>query len=69
MTTKRIVECVGGVLALSAAGWATYLEISSDGKDTTVMRWYGVALGLAFLTWVLGRFIEKRGQDSSVPPP
>jgi len=65
MSTKRIVECVGGALALAAAGWAAYLDISSDGKDTTVMRWYGVGLGFALLAWVVGRVIANRGQGSS----
>ena len=49
MSTKRIVECVGGALGLAAAGWAAYLDISSDGKDTTVMRWYGVRVGFCIV--------------------
>jgi uncharacterized membrane protein YedE/YeeE len=62
---KALVAGVGGVLALGCAGWAMYLEIASDGKDPAAMRWFGVGLGLAALTWVLERIVTRYAKPQS----
>ena len=58
-TLKVLIAGVGGALALGCAGWAMYLDIVSDGKDPTVMRWFGGALGLAVLSWALEWIVTK----------
>jgi hypothetical protein len=59
MRTQRIIECVGSLSALLAGSWGLYLDIASNGKEPLVMRWFGVALGIAALTWVAARFARR----------
>ena len=66
---KTLIDCVGGVSALGCAGWAMYLDIASDGKDPTVMRWFGGALGIAALSWALGQIVTKFAKPQSEVPP
>ena len=64
-----LIACAGGALALGCAGWAIYLDIASDGKDSTVMRWFGAALGVAALSWALARIVTKFTKPQSGAPP
>jgi hypothetical protein len=64
MSARRMatwIAWVGGALALACTGWALYLDVASDGKDPGVMRWFGAALGIAILSWILERTVDKRG--------
>jgi hypothetical protein len=56
MRTRRIVECTGSLTALLVASWGIYLELVSNGTDPTVMRWFGTALIIFGLTWLVARF-------------
>jgi hypothetical protein len=66
---KKAIDYAGGAVTLLAAGWAVYLDISSNGQDPFVMRWFAAALGLAVLTWGIGRIVAKYGDDQSGAPP
>ena len=66
---KKCIEYAAGAAALLTAGWAVYLDISSNGQDPFVMRWFAAAIGLAVLTWAIGRIIAKYGGDQSGAPP
>jgi hypothetical protein len=55
MRTRRIIESLGSLAALSIGCWAIYLDIASNGTDPTVMRWFGASLGIVGLTWLVAR--------------
>ena len=66
---KKAIEYAGSAAALLVAGWAMYLDISSNGQNPFVMRWFAAAMGLAVLTWGIGRIVAKYGGGQSGAPP
>lgn len=65
---KTWITTIGAAMGLGFAAWAMYLDIASGGKDPTVMRWFGAALGMVVLSWVLGWIMSKRARHRSGRP-